>query len=234
MSIDCTRFRRHLGDWLDGQLAEIEAGEQVTHAAGCPDCAGTLAAERRLRAQLRDLRVPPMRPGLPGQLFRHVRELHGVRAPDRRRDAVFALGGAAAASLLLAAILAARGPVFLPHAPTSVAGTPVSMETVSLSPGDVEVVALRIEAPRDFANVRFSIELPDQVWLADQPGLRVVAWDGALRKGENVLELPLVAQPGATGTLVAAVAWGDFQQRLQTKLTTRSTTPSPTSSLGGA
>ena len=109
------------------------------------------------------------------------------------------------------------------------------METVSLSPGDVEVVALKIEAPRDFANVRFSIELPDQVFLADQPGLRVVAWDGALRKGQNVLELPLVAQAGAAGTLVAAVAWGDFQQRLQTKLITRApSNPTPTSSMGGA
>ena len=110
------------------------------------------------------------------------------------------------------------------------------METVSLSPGDVEVVALKIEAPRDFANVRFSIELPDQVFLADQPGLRVVAWDGALRKGQNVLELPLVAQAGAGGTLVAAVAWGDFQQRLQTQVITHpsSKPSSPTSSMGGA
>jgi hypothetical protein len=230
---DCSRFRQHLNDWLDGQLADREAGEQVTHAAECPDCARRLATERQLRAQLRDLPVPPMRPGLSGQVFRHVRELHGVRAPDRRRDTLFALGGAAAASLCVAAILAVRGPVLLPHAPTQAAGAPVSMETVSLAPGDVEVVALRIEAPRDFANVRFSVELPDQVFLADQPGLRVVAWDGTLRKGENVLELPLVAQAGAKGTLVAAVKWGDFQQRLQTNVTTRTLNPLPTPSAGG-
>lgn len=229
--MDCTGFRQQLGPSLDGELAPIAAAEHAAHATACDACGRVLAAEQELRSQLKDLSVPPMRATFPSEAFRRVREIHGVQVPDRRRDILVGLSGAAAAASCIAvALLALRAPgTGTESSPSTIAGA--AYETVSLSPGDVEAVRLRIEAPRDLTNVRFSIELPDQVWLADQPGLRAIAWDGSLRKGENILELPLVAQAGATGTMTARVSWGDFQKRLQTRLVT---VPSPAPVASGA
>ena len=92
------------------------------------------------------------------------------------------------------------------------------MQTVAMTIGKVEPVRLRIDSPRDLDEVRFSVELPDHVWIADQPGLLALSWSGSLRKGENVLELPLVAQASTRGLMTARVSWGAQEQRIQAAL----------------
>lgn len=223
--MDCSAFNAQLDEWLDGTLDEGAALACCAHSARCRACSHLAASSRELRHALRSLPVPPPRPGFGREAIRLARLANTARpSSPRRRDALFAVAGAAAASAAVAAVLMLRDPVgfstllpgVVPSLQASIA--PASFQTVAMTVGHVEAVRLRIDSPRDFDEVRFSVELPDHVWLADQPGIRAMTWAGRLRKGENMLELPLVAQSRSAGLMTARVSWGSFEQHLQAQL----------------
>lgn len=223
--MDCSSFNAQLDEWLDGALDEGAAQALSAHSSRCRACSHLMASSRELRHALRALPVPRPRPGFGHEAIRLARLANNARPNNpRRRDALFAMAGAAAASVGVAAVLLLRDPVGLPTlVPGLVPGlqasiAPASFQTVAMTIGHVEAVRLRIDSPRDFEEVRFSVELPDHVWLADQPGIRAITWAGVLRKGENMLELPLVAQSRSTGLMTARVSWGTFEQLLQAEL----------------
>lgn len=224
--MDCNTFIARMGDWLDEALGAQAAQDMRVHSVQCRACSHALASERNLRDELRRLPVPGPRPGFAREAVRLARLANGAgrRQGGQKRDALFAFGGAAAASFGVAAVLFLRGMVPASDAtaplplPMQVASGGHPFQTVAMTVGHVESVRLRIDSPRNFDQVRFSVELPDHVWLAEQPGIRALTWAGSLRKGENVLELPLVAQSSASGFMTARVAWGAFEQRLQAQL----------------
>lgn len=179
-----------------------------------------------MRAALRELPAPRPRPGFAAEALRAARRTDRAYArKSLRHDGMLAFAGAMAASLCFAVLLWLRPPTAdsagtlaaaatqtpRPASSTTLAG----LEIVSLTIGRVESMRLRIESPRDVADVRFSVDLPDRVSLAGQPGIRAMTWQGTLRKGDNVLELPLVAEAGASGRMQARVSWGSFEQRIE-------------------
>lgn len=179
-----------------------------------------------MRAALRELPAPRPRPGFAAEALRAARRTHRALArKSLRHDGMLAFVGAMAASLCFAVLLWLRPPTAdsagtlaaaatqTPRAASST--TLAGLEIVSLTIGRVESMRLRIESPRDVADVRFGVDLPDRVSLAGQPGIRAMIWQGTLRKGDNVLELPLVAEPGASGRMQARVSWGSFEQRIE-------------------
>lgn len=230
--MDCQHFNNQIHDWLDGALEPVAAARLATHAGICRACAAGLAEERRLRLALRDLPTPAPRRGFAAEALRvAVLAERASRHNNHRHDWTLAFAGAMAASLCIALALGLRessAPVVArsTQQPAVIAvGLQPSLQTVSLTVGQVESLRLRIEAPRDFADVRFSVDLPDHVSLAGQPGIRAMTWQGALRKGDNMLELPLVADVGAAGLMQARVSWGAFEQRIEASLVSAPAAP---------
>lgn len=224
--MDCAIFNDQLDEWLDGTLDDGAAAAVSAHASRCRACSHLLASSREMRHALRLMPVPRPRPGFAREAIRLARLTHTTQSlRTRGRDGFYAMAGAAAAGLGVAAILLLRDPSglsglvpgLMPSLQASFAPAS-SFQTVAMTVGHVEAVRLRIDSPRDFDEVQFSVELPDHVWLADQPGIRAMTWAGPLRKGENMLELPLVARSRSAGLLTARVSWGSFEQRLQAQL----------------
>lgn len=239
--MDCQHFNNQIHDWLDGALESAAAARLATHAGLCRGCAAGLTEERRLRRALRDLPAPSPRRGFAAEALRVAVLAERASLQKRHRhNWTFALGGALVASLCITVVLGLReapSPVLAGSAQQRMAvALQPSLQTVSLTVGQVEPLRLRIESPRDFADVRFSVDLPDHVSLAGQPGIRAMTWKGVLRKGDNVLELPLLAEVGAAGLMQARVSWGAFEQRIETSLVSSPaahTAGQRTSSMGG-
>lgn len=213
---DCTEFQTRLDAWLDRELDAPLAEHMARHAAGCRGCEAVVAQERLLRAALRELPAPPPHPHFAREALRAA---HVADRVARRKVRQHDLRLAAAAATVVATIVLTLA--FKTHRPVDTAAnawTVPQAETYALTAGEVQALRLRIEAPRDFDGVRFSVELPDQVFLAGQPGIRAMTWEGRLRKGENVLELPLVASAGAAGLVATRVSWGSYEQLLETSL----------------
>lgn len=224
--MDCELFMAGLGEWLDGACDQASARGRADHAAQCRACATALAQEREVRAALRSLPVPPVRPEFARDALRVA--VMADRATRRHlrqhyRRIAWALGSMAAAALVTVLVLRP----FQDSGENELAMS--GGETWALMAGQVQSLRLRIDAPRDFDGVRFSVDLPDHVSLAGQPGIRSMTWEGSLRKGTNVLELPLVAQAGASGAMATRVAWGSFERRVQMRLVS---VPAPAGGLG--
>lgn len=230
--MDCPDFNRQLEAWLDGELEPAAACQQTAHAARCRSCAARLAEERSLRAALRALPVPAPRPGFAAEALRVAVLAERASARSHPRGVwMSAFGGALAASLCIALLLwlrtpgATEGATRVAGAASTVEGSAASRLSLALTVGKAESLRLRIEAPRDFADVRFSVDLPDHVSLVGQPGIRAMTWQGELRKGDNVLELPLVAESGAAGLMLARVSWGAFERRIEASLVSAPAAP---------
>ncbi|TDU31435.1 putative zinc finger protein [Panacagrimonas perspica] len=222
--MNCALFKTSLHDWLDGGRDADGVAALESHAGGCPACRALLAEERLRRSALRQLPVPPARPRFASEALQVARLAdRSWRRQLRRHDMQIAAVAASAALAVVAFVLLRQEPGI--PAGQIVAVAPPAIETYALTTGQVQSLRLRIEAPRDFEGVRFSVELPDHVSLVGQPGIRAMTWEGSLRKGPNVLELPLLAQAGAAGRMATRVSWGTFERHLEASLVSVPPTP---------
>lgn len=213
--MDCTNFQTRFDDWLDGALNAEGSGWMARHERNCRRCQVLALAERRQREALRALPAADPAPGFLREALRAARIADRASRRELRRHY---LRLAAVASLAALAVVYGNEVLLRGADGAGSRWAAAPQQTYTLTTGEVRALRLRIESPRDFEGVRFSVELPDQVFLAGQPGIRAMTWEGSLRKGENVLELPLVAQAGASGRVATRVSWGDFEQRLETEL----------------
>jgi hypothetical protein len=216
--MNCENFVDTLHAWLDGQLDAAHAAAMREHASRCRGCALAASDERIIRTALRELPVPTLRPDFKREAVRAARVAgRTLRRKMLEHDVrIAALAASSAIAVLVFAALRAPIPTQSAQGFDTVSADKV--EVYAVTEGEVQALRLRIQSPRDFDGVRFSVELPDDVSLAGQPGVRAMTWEGRLRKGSNVLELPLLAQAGAAGRVATRVAWGDFEQHLETRL----------------
>lgn len=216
--MNCDHFADTLHDWLDGRIEAERAAAMAEHAGRCRGCALAASDERLIRTALRELPVPALRPDFKREGLRAAqvagRTLHRKLLEHDVRIA--ALAASSAIAVLVFAAL--RGPVTTSAAQGFETVSAEQVQVYALTAGEVQSLRLRIQSPRDFEGVRFSVELPHDVSLAGQPGVRAMTWEGRLRKGSNVLELPLLARAGAAGSVATRVAWGQFERHLETPL----------------
>lgn len=175
------------------------------HLQSCRTCTAIVQRERQLQASLKSLPVAELPAGFAAKAMRRARE--EASAQDRRRVGT---GLAMAASVLMVAGLA----FMLGRGTSAVAPE----NTVNLAMGQTQMVALKIDAPQAFEQVKFEVSLPANVALAEQPELREFAWSGQLQAGVNVLSLPLVGINPDSGHLIATVTYGKTRRSLDVPL----------------
>ena len=80
---------------------------------------------------------------------------------------------------------------------------------INVAMNDSRTVRLLFEAPGDIDQVTLSIGLPNNVELAGYPGRNELTWQTSLKKGQNVLALPIMAVETGKGELIARLSYGD-------------------------
>jgi hypothetical protein len=162
----------------------------------------------RVRDLLRRLPVPPPSPGFAARLF--------ARLQPRPRRVPVPVMAALAASLTLGVGLA----VWLDQAAAPATGV-ATLRIVELAPNEVSAVRLVFRSPRALNGVTIALRLPEGVELAGRPGRRELSWQADLHAGANLLELPVIVQPGAGGVITAHMDYGqdhrEFAVRVQPK-----------------
>ncbi len=201
-------------DYLDGFLPAALRAEFLTRLESDAALQQWLARERPLRAALRSMPSPNLALGYPSAAV--IRAI-SKELPIRSQKWI---------PLALAASLTAfalgvfwRGGTEPSVAPVTVATkTDDPLPRIELSLGKSQDMSLRISAPGAFERVRFSLTLPAHVGLAERPGVRQMNWEGSLKRGVNLLSLPLVGDQIATGQLVASVSVDGFQENIAIEL----------------
>lgn len=179
------------------EMPPAAAEELRAHLQTCPACRKVRVAQRLLLKALQADCVPGMPAGLPARVLERVY----VRDAQRRRRRLSVAAGLAA-SLLLGLVL---GVLF-----TGKPAPDYSLQNgVLMLPSErPTVVGIAFTANSTLENVQFTIDLPDGVLVGNRPDLHRVSWIGELRKGQNLVKLPLLAHRGALGVLKAELDHG--------------------------
>jgi len=202
--MDCRHFALRVDDWLDGRLNLAERQLMQSHVERCPGCRRGYEDAGALRATLRMLPAPAVRPG-----FAERALATAAAAPRRGRQAM--LGMALAASLVLG----------LGVAMILFAVRPEPVHTVVLTVRQPESVRLVFNAGKPLPGATLSLSLPENVEIVGFGERRELTWQTDLDEGENLLRLPLVAHGPAGGELVARVSRGASSRTFRLKIEVR-------------
>jgi len=205
----CEQVIHQIDDYLDLTLGQDEAGSVRQHIGACTRCQGQLEQAKRLRSLLHALPVTGPSEGFFEQAMEKARQ-HA--AQQKRRRWTLASGGALAASF---ALIFAVG-LFMPNmrqtplSPNLIPQDAVSqgiakVPGISIALGEVHHVSLSINSAVALNDVVFSIDLPSGFELSGFPKQATVRWQGRLKQGKNLLELPIIAHQIGDGVIKARV-----------------------------
>lgn len=203
--------------WLDAATLgspDALAGPMRSHLDRCPDCRRVWAAQRRVATALAAVTAPTLLPGSADRL------LAMVFAADARRHRP-PLRWAAAAVVVFGLILGFTLKGFPSRGP----GYALRRGTLIVPSVRPTTVGVAFDASAARARVRFTIDLPAGMAVAGQHGAHHVSWTGSLRKGRNLLKLPVIARVGAQGLLTAELNWGSGHRTF--RLPVRAVDPLP-------
>lgn len=203
--MDCRLFALQVDDWLDGRLPDAQRQSMQLHVKNCPGCSRGYADARELRAQMRALAAPALRPGFAERAF--AAAAAGAVRIGRRTM----MGMALAASLVLG----------LGVAVILFAVRPEPVDTVVLTVSRPESVRLVFNAAKPLADATLSLTLPENVEIVGYGERRELTWQTDLHEGGNLLRLPLVARGPAGGELVARVSRGASSRTFRLKIEVR-------------
>ena len=206
--MDCRLFALQVDDWLDGRLDAAERQSMQGHADGCSSCRRDYRRADELRAELRRLPAPALRPGFAEKALARAAAVPAAAVRSGRRAV---LGMALAASVVLG----------LGVAVILFAVRPEPVHTVILTaqqPGNVRLV---FDAAKALPDATLSLTLPQDVGIVGYGDRRELTWTTDLREGGNLLRLPLVVRGAAGGELVARVSRGASSRTFRLKIEVR-------------
>ena len=212
--MNCRDRQELIAEYLNGELATAQNTEMTAHVNSCGQCKAALEQQKALRNALRQMPVEPARSGFAQAALQHARLAHATEKtphpqPVTKHQPIFrhwfaaGFGGAMAAGMALWAVFSLIGP-FQP-------ASELPMFTVSVQ--QTRNVSVAINVPEDMDGVTLTVALPENFELSGHHGKRQIAWQTRLKKGRNVLTLPVLATAQGQGQLVARVA-RDQQSKL--------------------
>lgn len=230
--MNCTEFNNHLDDGIDREMGEAAQTAFDAHQTSCAECRAVYASEM---AMLETLRAMPMVEPPVGfadrvlaNAYKSANEQNAPQKNHHRQGFVVGFGSAAAAALAMwvvvgmppsdvtDAIETPRPLVAKVEADKATAQLPV----VSIALNAQQTIKLAFASGESLKGARITIRLPKNVALVGYPGRRELSWETNLKKGDNLLSLPVIATQVAQGELVADIEYKGQVKTLRLNLKT--------------
>ena len=203
----------------DGLSVEQQA-EFDAHRESCEICRASYEAEIALLAGLQKMPVPEPSAGFADRVLGAAIAQNGARnaGHHHRHGFLLGFGSAAVAALALWVVVGvfpgANSPVGTVADETLAANTaPATNEApkpvLSIALNQQQDIKLAFYSGEPLKGARITIRLPENVALVGYPGRRQLSWTTDLKKGDNMLRLPVVATQIARGELVADIEYRD-------------------------
>lgn len=210
-TMQCEQFDRVIDDFIEGQLEPAEYGRVHAHLEHCPRCNENLAEHHSYLALMGDLPAPQAAPGRLAHMLRQAR-LAGESTRQQGSGRWAFLGGFATAAALALLLLAGQWP---PGAPLQQADPAKKLAAIAEHALRRQVTVV-INVPADMPDADLALDFPAALRLEGLEDLHHVAWSVDLKKGANVLTLPLTIAAGtdlaATQTIEATVRYEDREK----------------------
>lgn len=193
--MDCKKIMALRDDYLDGYLSEKEALAIREHIGHCLQCRHALDNDAEILRALRDIPASSPHPDFAARAFNAARTTHQKR--QTKRLSVY--WGTALAACLAAWIMVAQPDKMVLQTPSA----PVFSVTLKLH--EQKTINLVVNAPQDLMNADVTIQLPRQLVMVGFPEKSEIKWTTNLRKGRNLLSLPIMAKGSGNVELVTRI-----------------------------
>lgn len=208
-----------IDDYLDGALDARARHRVEAHCAACAACAHQLSKAVYQKKMLAAMPAPT--PSRPLSDFIHEAvlsaEKHEQRAGASRGKAsifpilsgLWAQGSHWRPALAMALMLALVA-LFV-RLPANDGG---DIRQIAIG-SEVKNVRLAIDSKQALKGVRLRIELSDNLALNGFGSRRTLEWTTSLKKGANVISLPIVGLAAGEGSIVTRIQLGDREKRIE-------------------
>ena len=208
MNMKCTDIDTLKDDYLDGNLPAEEQHALEQHVAECERCEQEIKFLKAMLGEMKSLPVQEPASDFESRVFGEVRR----RYPETAKNH-FAMGFMTAMAAGLALWFAST--IFF--VPQQAVDNP---DVFSIAVNDMQTVKLMFESPADLEEVTLSLGLPSNIELTGYAGQTDLSWKTSLKKGQNVLALPVMAVDVGEGELVAQIKYGEKQKTYRLVLKT--------------
>lgn len=191
--MNCADAYRILELALTGPVEATSLAAAREHAVHCRDCRALLQATRGMRSVLG--RVPP--PPRDEVDAARQRIFGALRADEIRRRRWRPRAALAGAAMILAAFSGLSGWWLL--------GVDGQEPDVVLTADSDGQVGLLLESSQELKGARIILEAPERIAFRDHPESRRLAFETDLASGRNYLEIPVTAERGGGGCLLARI-----------------------------
>ena len=190
--MNCSDINENLDDFLSGKLSPLALVAFEQHIEKCSDCRYKVNGAKAIQTELRNLNVPQPSSGFEQRVFKNVRK-HYKEESNWYYSPRLTAGIASLSAISLALWLFMGGQTTIP--------ANVDPQMVSIVLNQTHPVRLMFDADRDIRQAELSISLSDNVELVGFPGYRQLKWKMYLKKGQNLLALPIKATSHGQGEL---------------------------------
>lgn len=203
--MNCTDINNYIEDYLDDQLMQQDRLAFERHVNSCASCESKLERTKTMMLGLKDLAIPESTVNFEQRVFTEVRRQH-----KENHSYKFATGFTTAIAASLAIWFSST--VFLADPSTEPPGA------ISVAINEVQTVRLMFDSQDDIQQVSLSIGLPENMELDGYPGRKEISWQTSLKKGQNILALPVMAVEYGQGELIATLSYGDKVKTIRVAL----------------
>jgi len=204
-----------LDEYRDGMLLARKRDELANHIDSCADCKKALAELELLGAALRNMKIEPPRDNFAADVVAMASGGKKSSVSANRTGNIhrfgFGIAGALAAGLLALGVV-----LYVP--PSS---HQVSEAGFSVSLYQPRKISLAFNSPADIRGVTVSVVLPKDFEVVGHEGRRSLKWTTNLKKGRNILTLPVIAKGEGKGLMVTRLSRNKETKTVQVMLTTR-------------
>lgn len=203
--MNCKIILTELDDFLDDELKPAQYQQVRRHLGECDSCHQVWQQELQFRQLLKEHNVPTPALGLEERVFAKLPR-QAVKSNKKAFIAGFS-GAMAAGVMILVAAAMFLNPV-----------TQQQVPNITLTLHQSKKVKMVFDVPEMVAEATFSMTVPMHIKIAGKPGLHQIEWKTALKKGKNLLSLPIVATAAESGELVAEIRYGNQVKTFRLKL----------------
>ncbi len=194
--MNCRDCKENLDLYIDHELDGSLSMQFEKHANQCAQCDEMVTQAKDMRRALSSIPVPmPELEFFEQAMTRTVAMTH---KHDRRRWLATGFGSAVAAGLVGWMILGQ--PV---NDPATVDQVPIAGMTVTI--GKPKTIRFSINSAVELTDANLVVMLPAGVEVVGFDLQREIEWTTTIKKGPNILELPIVVLSGTGGTIFARV-----------------------------
>lgn len=242
--MNCTEFTNILtssfvenGEFVLDELSAVQQANFEAHRTSCGACqalcVAELEAEVALLSALQEMPVPAPSAGFADRALQAAVVQNGTHDAGQHQRHGFMVGfGSAAVAAVAIWVVVGMFPGAMPPgdgvsdeviAKAQPVAEDVKVPTLSIALNQQQDVKLAFHSSESLKGAKITIRLPENVALVGYPGRRELSWTTNLKKGDNLLRLPVIATQIARGDLVADIVYQDRVRTLTLSLEAHAT-----------